>query len=286
MSTIQKSLIAAKVLILVACQALAQEGNATMEQKIIKNGALGLQVYQDGREDAVPLVFLHGDSGAAAQWFSVMALLSQSYRTLAFDQRGHGASSTAKEGAYGYPARANDLHTVILNSGLGAVVLVAHSGAAGLALEYARTHPERVSGIFLLDPATDPSAMPDDMRAEFRTAIRSENVLGLVQGYYTSIAGQNPETIATVVADVARTAPGAMVGVAETLLDWDPQAAMAAWEGPLKMVMTPANDNPASLRHFDKNMAFELLTAEGHWPHLDNPTMISESINAFMVELD
>lgn len=286
MTHIQDALTVATGLTLIACQSLAQEGTPTMEKHRITNGNLSLQVYQDGPAEAVPLVFIHGDSGAAAQWFPVMSLLFGKYRTVAFDQRGHGASSASDEDAYGYTSRADDLRAIMMDGQYDRVVLIAHSGSAGMALDYSGQHGDTVAGILLLDPATDPRALPDDMRQGFRAAVRSNERLNAIQGYYASIAGQNPETVATVLADAAQAAPAAQIGVAEALLDWDPQTAIANWDGPMRMVITPPNDNPASLRHLAKNATYEVLSSEGHWPHLDDPTIIAQAIESFVDALE
>ena len=128
--------------------------------------------------------------------------------------------------------------------------------------------------------------MPEEMRMEFLSAVRSDEGLGIVQGYYTSISGQNPDTIAAVMADAAKVSKPARVGVTEALLGWDPQTAITAWNGRLKIVITPPNNTPASLRFLIEQADVELLSTNGHWPHLDDPDLISRLINLFVSKLN
>ena len=63
--------------------------------------------YTDWGGDGPPLVMLHGLSGHARTWDHTAAALSDRYRVLALDQRGHGDSDWAPE--YGIGLMAADL---------------------------------------------------------------------------------------------------------------------------------------------------------------------------------
>ncbi len=260
-----------------------------MEQRIIRTTSAELVVYQSANGKAPRLVFLHGDNGVALQWEAVMAELSEHFKAIAFDQRGHGASSPAADDDYSFAARADDLHAVVSDGGSDQVVLVAHSGAAGVALEYVKRHGAALRGLFLLDPATDPQALPEDMREGFLEALRSDDSLGVIQGYYASIAGNNLQTIARVTEDATETVAAARLGVGEALLGWNPGNAMAEighWAGPLMMAITKLNDNPASIRHLSASSKHIVLSDAGHWPQLDDPAGIARSVMAFVEQLD
>jgi pimeloyl-ACP methyl ester carboxylesterase len=282
MNAVIRSIVAGAGLVSLAFQTVAQEGASNMENKIVINQSVNLIVYHTGPASTYNVVFLHGDSGAATQWFTVMEDLTDIHSVTAFDQRGHGSSSPATSGDYGYEIRADDLQAVIASLGSQPIILVAHSGSAGVVLEYARTKPESLRGIYFLDPASDPRAMPEDMRQELMGAIRSENGLDVVQGYYASIAGQRPETIATVTGDAAKVAPDARIGFAQALIDWKPEVAMSHWTGPTFMAITSANDTPAAIRCLSKTVESELLSTEGHWAQLDTPEIIAQSIRSFI----
>ena len=282
MNVIIRSIVAGAGLAALAFQTIAQEGNSNMENKIVINKSVNLNVYHTGPTSAYNVVFLHGDSGAAAQWFKVMEDLADLHSVVVFDQRGHGSSSPATSGDYGYETRADDLQAVIASLGSQPIILVAHSGSAGVALEYAKTHAESLRGIYFLDPASDPRAMPEDMRQGLLGSIRSENGLDVVQGYFASIAGQNPETIATVSGDAAKVAPDARIGFVQALMDWNPEVAMSHWAGSTFMAITAANDTPAAIRHLGETVEYDLLSTEGHWPQLDTPEIVAQSIRSFI----
>ncbi len=282
MNNVIRSIIACAGLVSLASQATAQEGVSIMENKIVTTQAVSLNVYHTGPASAYNVVFLHADNGAATQWFTVMKDLADMHSVTVFDQRGHGLSSPAANGNYSYEIRAADLQAVIASLDSRPTILVAHSGSAGVALEYAKTHAKSLRGIYFLDPASDPRVMPEDMRQGFMNAIRSENGLDVVQSYYVSIAGQNPETIATVTSDAAKVAPEARIGFAQALMNWNPEAAMSHWTGPTFMAITSANDTPAAIRHLGETIEYDLLSTDGHWTQLDRPESVAQSIRSFI----
>jgi pimeloyl-ACP methyl ester carboxylesterase len=73
-----------------------------------------------------PVLLLHGLAGRANEWRSTAVWMTESYRVLALDQRGHGMSdkdvSDYSRGAY-----VEDVVAVIQRLGLGPVVLVGQS---------------------------------------------------------------------------------------------------------------------------------------------------------------
>ncbi|MVO18690.1 alpha/beta fold hydrolase [Parasedimentitalea huanghaiensis] len=285
MDVIIRAIVAGAGLAALAFQSTAQEGATNIENKIVINQSANLSVYLTGPKSTHNVVFLHGDNAAATQWFAVMEDLADIHSVTVFDQRGHGSSSPATSGGYDYEIRADDLQAVVASLGPQPVILVAHSGSAGVALEYAKTHAASLSGIYFLDPASDPRAMPDDMRQGVMDAIRSENGLGIVQGYFTSIAGQNPKTIEIVTNDAAKVVRDARIGVAQALFDWNPDIAMSHWAGPTFMAITSVNDTPAAIRLLSETVEYNILSTEGHWPHLDTPEIVAQSIRSFIDSL-
>ena len=60
------------------------------------------------------------------------------------------------------------------------------------------------------------------------------------------IAGANERTKARVLADVEKVAPMARAGVAKALADWNPDATLGAYHGPMPILVSPPNDTPAA----------------------------------------
>ncbi len=241
-----------------------------------------IATYSVGEAGVMPIVFLHGDSARASQWNPVMQVLGTGY---SFDFSGHGASEPHGAGDYSFAARAADLQAVVAAYELERFVIVAHSGSVGTALEYAGAHGDQVAGVMLVDPATDPRQMPAEIRDGFMAAIAGPDGAEAVKGYYASIGGSNREVIAQIQADADVVDPDARLGFAQALINWNPEVALAGYSGPLEILITPANDNPAAIHHFTK-ITPTMVPDTGHWVHLDAPEVVADAVKGFILTLN
>jgi pimeloyl-ACP methyl ester carboxylesterase len=104
-----------------------------------------------GPAGAAPLVLLHALGEQSSDWAQVARALASSWRVYAPDLRGHGASDWA--GPYTIEQLAADLAAFVDALGLGRVALGGHSLGGPPAYLYAARHPDRVTRLFLEDPA-------------------------------------------------------------------------------------------------------------------------------------
>jgi esterase len=111
-------------------------------------GGLSLH-YLDWDGDGPPLVMLHGYTSHARTWDYTAAALSDRYRVLALDQRGHGDSEWASR--YGVGLMAEDLLAFLDGLRLGEVTLMGLSMGGIVGFLFAASHPERVRDLMVLD---------------------------------------------------------------------------------------------------------------------------------------
>jgi len=96
------------------------------------------------------LVLLHGLASQAHIWDLVAPQLVDSFRVIAIDQRGHGLSDKPDTG-YDFASMTHDLDQMLTVLGIERAVLIGHSWGGNVAVQYAVDHPERVSGLVLVD---------------------------------------------------------------------------------------------------------------------------------------
>lgn len=96
------------------------------------------------------VMLLHGLGGHAAEWAEVARRLAGSHRVIAFDQRGHGRSTTAP-GDVSRQAHVADVVGVLDHLGLHQVTLIGQSMGAHTALLVAAAHPDRVDRLVLIE---------------------------------------------------------------------------------------------------------------------------------------
>lgn len=103
-----------------------------------------------------PLVLLHGITLSALSWHYQLLDLSDRYRVLALDHRGHGKSRAGSD-PWSLERLARDLRQVLEELDLRDAVLVGHSMGGMTVLRFALDHPcvvsDRVAGLVLLSTA-------------------------------------------------------------------------------------------------------------------------------------
>jgi pimeloyl-ACP methyl ester carboxylesterase len=98
-----------------------------------------------------PLVVLHGLTASGACWSPLARVLESEYDVVMPDARGHGDSSTPRNG-YRYEDHARDVVGLIQELGLGAPVLLGHSMGGMTATVVASQMTKAIRGVILADP--------------------------------------------------------------------------------------------------------------------------------------
>ena len=104
-----------------------------------------------GREDAQPVVLLHGGNQSAHSWDLVSLHLSAHYRVIALDQRGHGDSEWNRGAHYAISDMMPDARDFIAAQVLPRPVVVGHSMGGVVALALACAHPQQVRAAVVVD---------------------------------------------------------------------------------------------------------------------------------------
>jgi proline iminopeptidase len=105
---------------------------------------------ESGSPDGEPVLFLHGGPGAGATPVHRRFFDPAHWRIVIFDQRGSGRSNPLGELRDNTPEHLlADIERLRRELGIAQWVLFGGSWGSTLALHYAETHPERVSGLIL-----------------------------------------------------------------------------------------------------------------------------------------
>jgi esterase len=104
-----------------------------------------------GRYGARPVLLLHGGGQTCRTWDVVCHQLSQDYRCIALDQRGHGDSEWSYESDYRIEAHAADIAALIDVLNLAPLVIVGMSLGGIVGLHYALARPQALVGFVAVD---------------------------------------------------------------------------------------------------------------------------------------
>jgi 3-oxoadipate enol-lactonase len=140
----------------------------------MKTQVNGVTIAYDDRGAGLPIVFLHAFPLNRRMWAQQEAVLSQRFRTLSIDLRGHGESD-APFWRYSLEQYAQDVNEVLAGLGIPKAVFVGLSMGGYLEFTLYRLYPERVLGLVLADTRAEADT-PEQIRWRFDLAQRTAAV--------------------------------------------------------------------------------------------------------------
>ncbi|HET7553499.1 MAG TPA: 2-succinyl-6-hydroxy-2,4-cyclohexadiene-1-carboxylate synthase [Gemmatimonadaceae bacterium] len=133
-----------------------------------RDGGLEVSSFPRKRE-SIPLLLLHGFTGAASTWSELLPEFGARRRAIALSLHGHGGSDAPDDPArYAATRAAADVLEVLDMLGIARVALLGYSMGARVALHTALAAPERVGALIL--ESGSPGIADDAERAERRAA--------------------------------------------------------------------------------------------------------------------
>lgn len=96
-----------------------------------------------------PLIILHGLYGSSDNWISIAKMLSEYYTVYLPDLRNHGRSPHSE--LMSYQAMSEDLLELTHQLNLDHFFLAGHSMGGKVAMSFALTWPEKISGLLIVD---------------------------------------------------------------------------------------------------------------------------------------
>ncbi len=112
----------------------------------------GLRIHYQEKGSGIPIVLIHGFSSSTHTWRDVFLPLSENYRVISLDLKGFGFSEKPT-GDYSRRAQAEIVFKFLDQLNIKTAVLAGNSMGGEVALNVALKHPERVTGLILIDSA-------------------------------------------------------------------------------------------------------------------------------------
>ena len=128
----------------------------------------GIAIHYEARGAGPAVLFTHGYCASARMWTPQLEALSDRFRVIAWDLRGHGASDAPEDPAlYSEAACIEDMDAVLHAAGAGdaPAVIAGHSLGGYLSLAFRQARPERTRALMLF--STGPGYRRDEARANW-----------------------------------------------------------------------------------------------------------------------
>ena len=254
--------------------------------KVASNGQ-AINVEEEGNGD-LSLVFLHYWGGSSSTWKHVTRRLASSYRTIAIDHRGWGASDAPATG-YALADLAADAEGVIQALDLKRYVLVGHSMGGKAAQLMASHRLAGLTGLVLVAPSPPtPMAMPPEAREMMAAAYSSrESVEATIDNVLTAkpLSAEDREQV---IRDSLRGAPQAKMA-------WPRATSLENIASQVGSINVPTVVIAGELDKVDTidtlrrelltripHASLEVVPNTGHLSMLESPEDVAHSINDFL----
>ena len=129
----------------------AATATATFRDGTILNRGRKVHYLDWGVEGKPVFIMLHALGKSAHSYDHIAPLLTDDYRVIAMDMRGHGDSDWSPTGEYKTEDFVDDLHALITQLRLDDVALTGCSMGGRVVQVYAGMHPDRVSKVIVQD---------------------------------------------------------------------------------------------------------------------------------------
>jgi branched-chain amino acid transport system permease protein len=248
--------------------------------------------YYESGHGPQTLLLVHGFQSSGRIWQLVSERLpAELYRVIAVDNRGAGRSDAPEgEGAFGVEPFAADLQELIEALDLRDVIVVGHSMGGATAMQLAVTHPERLRGLVLVDPA-GPNGIrrgSDDVEAEVTARVNRRglpDVQTLIAGYGPDAP---PEWARALAEDVAAAPERRLRGSYRSMLNLRIGEAVSRLTLPILLIAgdndqtVPLPDLLDTYRLLPRGSGLHVWHGVGHSPNVETPDRFVRVLRRFV----
>ena len=260
-----------------------------------------------GRAEAPPLVLLHGLRGFSGTWRGLASELCDSYRLIAFDQRGRGESDWDPQRNYYTDAYLADLECVADQLQLERFVLLGHSMGGTTSYVYSVRHPERLVALVIEDIAPGASvsgAGAQRIVSEMQTMPAGFDSWAEARHYWRTLRPSlGPKAIEQRIVESLRAEPSGRIvwrydaeGIRQTRVSPDPSRMVDLWpvveriKTPTLIIRGERSDfcpaaTVARMRNLNPNIQAVSIGGAGHYVHDDAPGEFVTHVRAFLMQM-
>lgn len=240
-----------------------------------------------GPRDAPALLLLHGLGDTTRSWSLILPELAKSYRVYAFDQRGHGASSSPRC-CYALSNLAYDAIAFMDAMKIERASVIGHSMGSFIAQHLAAHHPERVQKLVLIGSSETTVGLEImawlwEQAGTFDRGVPAE----FVELWQSNPTPVDAEFIAAVKKETYLVRPHVWRGVARTLMTEDQRPFLGSIKQPT-LILWGENDQAFDAAGQQRLQAalpratFKRYDKVGHNPHWEIPAQTVEDLLRFL----
>jgi pimeloyl-ACP methyl ester carboxylesterase len=140
----------------------------------------GFEMNYEDTGKGTPIVLIHGIGGDTTEWSLLVPELSKEARCIAVDLRGHGKSEKPDQ-PYTQDMFADDVAALLNTMKIDKAYICGISMGGFVALKMALNHPEKVSGLILIDTAAEMPAKTVEAGSRWAKAFVEKGLEGYIE---------------------------------------------------------------------------------------------------------
>jgi pimeloyl-ACP methyl ester carboxylesterase len=246
----------------------------------------GTELYYEDHGSGYPILLTHGYASTSAMWAPQVEPLTERYRLITWDMRGHGASDSPEEAsAYSEAHTVADMAALLGDLGVERAVIGGLSLGGYMSLGFYLAHPEMVTALILCDTGPgyrNPKGREAWNETAFRRAERFEE-----QGL--DALGRSPEV--AMVRSRHRSAAGLARAARGMLAQFDDRviASLDRIAVPT-LIIVGANDTPflAGTDYMASKIPGArkvVIPDAGHSANIDQPEAFNQAVLNFLADV-
>lgn len=256
----------------------------------------GINLAYTDQGSGLSLVFLHAFPFNRRMWQPQVQALSDRFRAIAVDLRGHGESD-APLWHYSLDLFAEDVHALLDHLSVQRVVLIGLSMGGYLSFAFYRKYPDRVKALVLADTRAEPDK-PDTLAWRFALAQRvyKEGAQAVVDEMLpkllSSVAYQTkPELVEQVRALIMSSPMSGIVGDLMAIAERPDSVPILkhitcptlVLVGDSDVLTTPAENK--LIADVIPGARFQIIPSAGHMSNLEQPEAFNRAVRGFLSSL-
>jgi pimeloyl-ACP methyl ester carboxylesterase len=244
----------------------------------------GVQIFYESSGAGPAVLLSHGYSATSEMWRGQVEALSDRYRIVVWDMRGHGRSDSPEdETAYSEQATVSDMAAVLDACGLSSAIVGGLSLGGYMSLAFHLVHPDRVDALMLFD--TGPGYKRDDARDKWNEMAAGVGARFDEQGL--DALGRSAEVRAA-----SKQSPAGLARAARGMLaQRDARVINSLSEIEVPTLVLVGADDKAYLAGTDymaakiPNAVKAVIPDAGHAANIDQPDAFNQAVEQFLESL-
>jgi 3-oxoadipate enol-lactonase/4-carboxymuconolactone decarboxylase len=232
----------------------------------------------DGPEGAPVLLMSNSLGTTVDMWQAQVPLLSQYFRVLRYEHRGHGGTASLP-GPYTIDGLGNDVLELLDLLGIARVAMCGLSLGGMVAMWMAAHHPDRIDSVVLA--STVPYLPPPESWSERAASVRASGTSALLETllgrwFTPGFVDRHPEAVASVSAMLASAESEGYAGCCEAIGSMDLRPVLGRITAPTLVIVgaaDPVTPPTAALELHDAiaGSALVVLPAAAHLANVEQP---------------